>query len=323
MMSPMKHFVRRQLFRTRHTSRLACDAFPSIIQIQTTSRCNGRCSFCPYSDLEDTLSHGTMDVTLFRTIVDESAAKGAKLIYPFLMNEPFVDYRILDRIEYIRSKGLSVELSTNGSLLSQQKADALCELGIKGVVFNFPSIDEDEFRKSMPGVDRSVAIENILYLASVAPKAMYVTVQVNAQPDVESENIDRTVDFFVSRGVDVRVREAMDRAGNLAEEGLAQHIYVEKLRGCYIGAHRRHAWILWNGDCVLCCQDWRRTVVLGNVAQCSIEDVWWGERYVKIRRSVEGLISSGSLLCHSCEFAIEGFSFDSISRRHTSRPQGT
>ena len=73
---------------------------------------------------------------------------------------------------------------------------------------------------------------------------------------------------------------------------------------------------------MLCCQDWRRTVVLGHLAECSLEEVWWGKPYVEIRKAVEGLIPMESLLCHHCEFAVSGFDFDQISERYGPTPQG-
>jgi hypothetical protein len=36
----------------------------------------------------------------------------------------------------------------------------------------------------------------------------------------------------------------------------------------------KQAYIVENGDMILCCHDWRRTVVLGNVAETSIREVW-------------------------------------------------
>jgi hypothetical protein len=45
--------------------------------------------------------------------------------------------------------------------------------------------------------------------------------------------------------------------------------------------------ILWNGDVVLCCVDWRRTVIAGNVADTPAPDVWNASKFQEIRRAFE------------------------------------
>ena len=47
--------------------------FPEKVMVQTISRCNAACSFCPYPTVADTLPQGTMDEPLFRKIIDECA----------------------------------------------------------------------------------------------------------------------------------------------------------------------------------------------------------------------------------------------------------
>jgi radical SAM protein with 4Fe4S-binding SPASM domain len=42
----------------------------------------------------------------------------------------------------------------------------------------------------------------------------------------------------------------------------------------------KQAYIVENGDMILCCHDWRQTVVLGNVAETSIKAVWNSDRFL-------------------------------------------
>ena len=50
---------------------------------------------------------------------------------------------------------------------------------------------------------------------------------------------------------------------------------------------------------VLCCVDWERTTVLGNVKEKSIEEVCNGEKATSIRKKFLRGHTEG-LLCHSC-----------------------
>lgn len=62
----------------------------------------------------------------------------------------------------------------------------------------------------------------------------------------------------------------------------------------------QHAYILWNGDCVLCCVDWERTTIFGNVSQDSLAEVWQGEAYTRYRQNyLAGEL--GGTLCEGCK----------------------
>jgi radical SAM protein with 4Fe4S-binding SPASM domain len=58
--------------------------------------------------------------------------------------------------------------------------------------------------------------------------------------------------------------------------------------------------VLWNGDVVTCCMDWRRDNVMGSVRDASIREVWEGRQYQAIR----ALSDTGRLnerpLCLGC-----------------------
>jgi radical SAM protein with 4Fe4S-binding SPASM domain len=63
----------------------------------------------------------------------------------------------------------------------------------------------------------------------------------------------------------------------------------------------REMCVLYNGDCVLCCVDWHRTVVLGNVQEQSIREVWNNARYLQIRRALkEGDAENLPPICVNC-----------------------
>ena len=56
----------------------------------------------------------------------------------------------------------------------------------------------------------------------------------------------------------------------------------------------------WNGDAVLCCDDWNHSTVLGNLKKQTIEEIWKGEKLKKIReRHVKGEFSKIPL-CSKC-----------------------
>jgi len=66
-----------------------CLNFSLVLQIQTQSFCNGRCSICPYRIVSQKLDQGVMEWNLFAKIVHECAQHTLLPIVVFeLHNEP-------------------------------------------------------------------------------------------------------------------------------------------------------------------------------------------------------------------------------------------
>ncbi len=103
------------------------------IQIQTHSRCNATCLFCPYPESWHGNHHGVMSDQLFSKILADLAPFEASIsrgmIAPYLMQEPLLDPKIFDRIEqiYRHFPKTMVQVSTNGSALSDARTDSLIE----------------------------------------------------------------------------------------------------------------------------------------------------------------------------------------------------
>jgi hypothetical protein len=62
----------------------------------------------------------------------------------------------------------------------------------------------------------------------------------------------------------------------------------------------KQAYILFNGDMVLCCADWSRRQVLGNVAARGVAAVWNGSVAREIRGRYIDRRFSDLALCGSC-----------------------
>ena len=87
----------------------------TIVQIETKSVCNMKCAFCPYPIRDD--KDGILPDQAVYNIID-SIVPGPKFEYVCLsqFNEPLMDNRIYDFVAYTKSKGLPVQLISNGLL---------------------------------------------------------------------------------------------------------------------------------------------------------------------------------------------------------------
>ncbi|MEW5765614.1 MAG: radical SAM/SPASM domain-containing protein [Acidobacteriota bacterium] len=295
----------RRIWRSA-TRRRAPD-FPRTIQIQTVTGCNGACVFCPYPLTVESQPKGSMSQEMFERVIEEAAAHGVRRISPYLMNEPFLDPTLLDKLAFIRERapGAKVVLTTNGSRLTPDVADRLLAMdALHSLYISFQGVEKAAYESTMRGslvFERT--LENVLGLVEKWKRkggrsrfSIVVTMVQTNRIDAE-----KAVAFWRSKGVESKWTPLENRgrliatAQELAPPGRPLRPYAHCTRLF------KQAYLLFNGDLVLCCTDYTRKMVLGNIQNSTLRDVWNSPKAWTIRR----LYSEGRLdqlpLCEGCE----------------------
>ena len=118
------------------------------------------------------------------------------------------------------------------------------------------------------------------------------------------DEIEGNVQYWLSRGVGAGSSPLVNRGGNV--ENYAELNYMPRacqpVRVCEIPYHKMY--VLYNGDVVLCCMDWRRSVVLGNLHKQTIREVWDSDGYRHTRRMLEEGRSGEMKLCNTCSYCL-------------------
>ncbi len=297
--------LRRQIkFSHPLIYRLVSRVRPQRVQIQTTSICNANCDFCPYPEVAKEVPMGNMSDELFEKVVKDGLAFGIKNYALYLLNEPFVDPKIVDRISFVTKLGGKVELSSNGSLLSEKKGRAAFEAGLKYLVINMPSVVKEEYQRIVSKLNFDTVMANLESLSHYHHDYQaQVQIQINIRPGRDDETVKKAVAHWRERGLNVLTRRAMDWAGNLST--FSQDIYIHNLGGCSDFRELTDIYILFNGDVILCCEDWRRTTHLGNAKEKDLEEIYFDRPYFEIRKKIQGLSQAQeNFICRRCEFAI-------------------
>lgn len=267
--------------------------FPQNIQVQTVSYCNGGCVFCPYESIaKEKLSMGYMKTSLIKKIIDEiTMQKHPIAFYPFLMNEPLMDKRLIKIIEYFRQKSDdAIEINTNAILLTTKIGRELLKFNNITLKFNLES------------KGRHTAIKNVVKFLKM-PRKDSVNVLVFTFPGF-TKNIKEETKFWKRQGALVFSSILTDRASNLN----LNDPYPRFSSGNSCWAKRQNEWmhVLFNGDAVLCCQDWRRECVLGNVKNSSLHSIFNGEKYEAVRDWIARRIEPPpKFICFRCNFFVK------------------
>ncbi len=287
-------------------------AFPRCLEIQTTNVCNARCKVCPYAR---TTAHEPKqrmdDGTLYRVLAECADHRDQmEWIIPYLNNEPFADPRILEVLKYIRANvGVPVEVSTNGSLVTEERARVVVEERlIQNLRVSLFGMTEHTYQQRMEPLRWSVTCENIsrlLELRNATECPMNVEIIVVETADLGATELRMGRDMWQPLGATVRVFGYLDRAGNNELRNLLPMAQATgRLCGCELNRPFERMAIRCSGDCVLCSQDWRGNVRLGTVCDESILAIWQSERYQVVRGCVSGAQHApDAFLCRKCKLA--------------------
>lgn len=277
--------------------------FPREIQIQTNTFCNASCVMCPYPKVSKEVSNGRMSEDLYTEILAQCAGeRGLCRIEPFLMNEPFTDRRLVDLIAQAKRAvpHAWLTVTTNGSLVRPEIADRLIHSGLDAIWFSFNGATPETFERIM-GVPYDRVVANIDYLLSIRPEHLRVFTNM-IETTLMAPEIEANIRRWHARGVGSGSSVLVNRGGNV--ENFDELNYRPKhrtpIRICDLLYHKMY--ILYNGDVVLCCMDWRRQVIMGNVHEQSLKEIWRGERYQHFRRFHEEGRSEELDLCRTCSY---------------------
>jgi radical SAM protein with 4Fe4S-binding SPASM domain len=281
--------------------------FPESIQIQTISRCNGRCNFCPYPEVSDTLTHGLIEERVFRGIIDELSRHRISVIYPYLMNEPFLDKDIFDKVSYIKKKMsyVPVVLNTNGLLLTEDRIDTMISSPLDNLVISLNTVDKESYKKMM-GIDADQIQANIdKLLLRLQESNSKITVMISVIRTADNESyLDEIFEYCRKRRMKFFVNDVENRGGNLSSyESIKPSASIKRkgIRSCIRPLVQ--AYVLYNADMVLCCADWRRQIILGNVLKDGgIEAVWNSDRAKTIRQTIRKQQFHKISICGPCTF---------------------
>jgi radical SAM protein with 4Fe4S-binding SPASM domain len=279
----------------------------SRIEIETSTHCNWRCTFCPQSVDPKSISY--MEPALFDDIVSKAERYGhIKVASIIAYNEPTLDKHFESRILRLADTAIKLQLHTNGSGLTEKKVDLLAETGVlSALYFNLPTIDPDEFVKLTGFKHLPQVIANIRYAIE---RGLPVDFSVQGLPSERERNYLEIYRFF---GLDPEhagqctcalcestARITTDRAGLMDNEYFQSvNVGARRLNGC--GSPLEYLYLSVHGDCYLCSEDYHQRWVFGRIQDGEIEKILRSEAAQEMLAWVFGVSDApADFICRKC-----------------------
>lgn len=288
--------------------------FPMFFQIQTNNLCNGSCVMCPISK-EKNKKPGMMSDELFEKIIKEISENKSKFTYVwlYLQNEPLTDKNIFKKVKQLKelSRGkISVGIVTNGTLLTNDKIEEICESDIDRIHFSIDAFTEETYKKIRRGLSYTAILKNIEGIRNSNCKVR-VTVGFTIQKDNYFE-LDDFKKFWKRKGIGIELNVVNNRSGDLSDfenirvlskdipfrQRFIHNFNLRMSKGCVMLATVFN--ILYNGDVIMCCNDYTKKLILGNVNNESIKEIWNSKKYQFVRKSVSKKDFEKVPACKNC-----------------------
>lgn len=221
------------------------------VEIETINRCNGICEFCPVNVYDDSRTKKEMEEKLFYKIIRElQDINYHGRLATFSNNEPFLDKRIIEWNKYARFHlpNARIHLFTNGTLLTLEKFIKI-----------IPFLDEmiiDNYTKDLS------LLTNCREIVNYCEKHVELKKKVTIVPRSPEE-------IRTSRGGDAPNRKDKKSFADVSCIYPFQQLIIRP-----------------DGKVSLCCNDALGRSTMGDVNEESLVEIWYGERFQRIREQL-------------------------------------
>jgi MoaA/NifB/PqqE/SkfB family radical SAM enzyme len=276
------------------------------VALEAATACNQSCYFCPVS-VAPRPDH-VMPMELYESIAAQLQQFRSTLVGVSMINynEPTADRRFVDQVAMLRRYQLPPAVLTNATGLTPKRVDQVLELGgLSYLSVNLSTLDRERYRRDRGGDHLPLVLRNLEYLKQrrIAP-TMEIAV-LGTGDDAHRQAFAEISDEYSGTCFDVKYYQVMDRAGAVAV-GLRPPAPIRALAGCEQTGSRPLQWlhISPQGKCLLCCQDYHESYVVGDLTRQSLVEVLVSPEFGKMRRWAYGLEEAPEdFICRHCIYA--------------------
>lgn len=276
---------------------------PFYIDIEITNACNLDCIMCNRQLMKRAV--GFMDLTTFHAIVEQTSEftkpRGMRFVR---QGEPTLHKGLPSMIRYAHARGILTFVSTNGLLLDEAKVGALLTSGLDEIRFSMQGTDAQEYAR-MRNADAYDQFEQAIRLFRKRRDAQSFTTVISLSTSVTDEP-QEVIDAFLAYWKHIVDRVCVDKTTFSRLEDLPvarQHLKRQTFQRAYKPCTEvmTKLSVNWNGDVSACCKDYNGELILGNVKEKTLLEIWRSAKLNALRETVgEKLHHARIPLCKDC-----------------------
>ncbi|MBK50002.1 MAG: hypothetical protein CL768_03075 [Chloroflexi bacterium] len=278
--------------------------FPLYLMLEQSYSCNLKCPSCIHGFPEEKKKFdpdvNIMPRSLFDKIIEEGEKNNCPSISFCVNDEPLIVPDLPERIAYAKEhQFMDLFITTNGTFLTLDLAKELISAGLTRILFSIDAATSETYNMVRPGGDFDRVVKNLEALVEYknskglilpAIRASFVYSQLNAhERDMFMEKFSPLVDYIEIQGFSVYNDFNTDLIPEKSVQ-VTDFACNEPWRKLIIRA---------NGEVLPCCSFYGYGVVVGDINQMSLKEIFNGKQLRKLRQEFkEGIYSLSP--CNAC-----------------------
>lgn len=267
------------------------------LEITTTIPCRLMCTYCPQALLMKRYSKDNDKFMSMNTLQSclSSVPKDISVSFSGYA-ECFLNPNCADMICWVYDQDYKINLYTTLVGLKETDIDRLNEVKFEVVALHLPDMEghmktkiDDEYLTVAQKFSDKIGNTSALCYGTLDPRLREIFPNTKARP---SHGLHARADNVQTEKIEV---EHTPRLSGKIRCDVATRHGLDEIR---IGV------LLPNGDVQLCCQDYGRKHILGNLLRDSYDDLFLSEEYLKVKRGLDD--DSQDILCRTCIEARNG-----------------
>lgn len=309
---------------------------PEVFNIETTNYCNMKCIMCPRTTLmtrkniwieDDTFRkiigqikpHSNQDLTKFWDFIEnEYGLTGnepnedtfyfrvvSRCVILHGYGEPLLDKNIIERIKVCSEQDIPTYFSCVPANLTLERARDVMDAGLTVFKFSIDALD-DEWQKRVRGNQNNFddSYRTLLEIIDLKKQKGYKTLLVPTMIALSQDSDSRKMhsefmELWKDKDVFAYVKSQDNRWLLEEDTNMKNHSHYETQ---YCEFPWTSLTVMADGSVVPCTQDYDIEMVLGNVNEQTLEKIWNGPKYQKIREMhITGKFSKGHKCLERCD----------------------
>lgn len=285
---------------------------PFVVMVDPSSACNLKCKFCPTGDVNRIRAtgryQGYMRFPLFKKIIDDldKFENPIKTLRLYKEGEPLVNPLFSEFVSYAKNsnKILKIDTTTNGLLLTHNLARKIIDAGLDQINISINGMNSKEYQfltKSKINFDNLV--DNIAYLYSIRGNC---EIYIKA---IEENLTESGKELFYSVFGDISDRIFLEHlqpnwpgfAFDYIDFNYKTGHYGQPLVDREVCPYIFYIMVInADGTISACVQDWEHQLLIGDIREESVQDVWNGARLKYLQITHLKKQRSGLSICSIC-----------------------
>ena len=284
--------------------RLLIPPFPKKnLLIEVTNFCNHSCVFCANSKMKR--QRGFIDERFVSRILREAHDLGTGEVGLYATGEPLINKNIASYVKEAKNVGYSyVYITTNGALLTKERAAELIEGGVDSIKFSINAGTTETYKAIHGKDDFNTVINNLQFVSKYRKECksnlrLFASCIVNKLNICEKELLQNEIKEYVDDIAFINVR---NQGGLMYDE--TNKLMVDDDAALADG--RVPCSMVFNsltitheGYLTACCVDFENYLIIADLNKMSLKDAWESEVFQNLRkRHLENNLKN--TMCFNC-----------------------